>query len=184
MRRVLAVLLIGGLVVAVAGCRESTMGPAVDDAAKPYVDALSKRLEGRQLPPILTPDQERCVASSIVDGIGVEALHAAGGAPGSIVETSLRNLGNKLGTPERGETIAKGIVDCGVGGKFAGLFASRELADPRDDVQVQKVIDCVGTELDDNESEALIAAYFFGHPDAADVEEVRSMLTDCGFSLR
>lgn len=181
MRAVLvAILMIGGL----AACREATKGPDLGEEAAPYVDAVSKRLEGRSLPPILTPDQERCVASSVVDGIGLDALRQAAVDPKTVSEQPLRNLATSVGTPERAAKIADGIVDCGVGGKFAGVFAGAELAGTPDDTELQKVIDCIGTEVTNDQAREIIAGYFFHRPTDEVQHKVRTMLEDCGFKTR
>ncbi|HQV57495.1 MAG TPA: hypothetical protein PKV27_05755, partial [Ilumatobacteraceae bacterium] len=159
--------------------------PALPDGAAPYVAALSKRLEGREHPPILTPEQEHCVASAVVAGIGLDALRAAQITPETISETPLPKLPASVTTPSNATEIANGIVDCGVGGKFAGLFASRELAGKPDSNTIQKIIDCIGTEVEASQARTIIATYFFNvHATGDNAEMTRAMVEDCGFETR
>lgn len=164
-------------------CREQAQHPPVPDAAAPYVDAVATRLEGRERPPILTPDQERCVAGSIVSGMTLEAIAATGLTPEELATARPADLAPVIATPQHASAIAEGIVGCGLGGKFAGLLASHELADRSDDDDVQKVIDCIGTDIDAAAQRTIIAAYFFGRPTDNQRTQVRDLVIDCGFDV-
>lgn len=178
MRRSLAIITLTGLLAACGGGGDSNK-----DA---YVEAIAASVQQDDAP--FTEEQATCIASGMVDAIGVDTIEEAGVTPDDIANDDDDSQFEKV-TKDISEEQASDIVDVIFGGEcfsFGEVLVS-QMGDDGPDLSDDQ-IECIGDQFAQNEAfkQAFVDSLITGedNPDVdAALGDIFSIFGECDIDL-
>lgn len=104
-RTIVASVLLGAVAVTACG---SSSGSA---SAKPYVDAMMQSKNSNDLVKNLGEKDARCLATNMIDAIGVDTLEKAGVTPAQLADGKLDNVLKGKITQEKAEKVVDAMFN-------------------------------------------------------------------------
>ena len=170
----------------VAETTGSTDQTATSEDLDDYIDSLASTTDNFD-DLTTTPEETRCAATAILTPIGVDTLQRE--------QISVDDVNDDLDltevvTVEAAAAIADGLVDCGLGIRFAASLAEGETTEDLDDAQEAELFECVSAALDEDSARETLNG-FLSPADVPDPSIAPSRYTagvflsglirDCGF---
>jgi hypothetical protein len=155
-RRLAAVATAAALTLALGACGDDDGGSSASSEEQPYVDAAAASLAAEEDTPF-TEEESECVATLMVQTIGVDRLEEAGIEPADFQDSDLdlSEAGIEYSAEDQ-EAIANGLGDCV---DVVDLFAESMAADGE---VADEDIECMRDNVDEEQITALLASSFGG----------------------
>jgi hypothetical protein len=158
------------------------------DNLQEYIDSLAATTDNFD-GLATTPEETTCAATAVLTPIGVEVLQSH--------DVSVENVDQELDvlefvTPESAAGIADGLVECGLGPRFAASFGESESTEDLDAAAQLALRECVLAKLDDATARSLLVGYLTPSTTGATMSPERAeagsqmagMVRECGVDAR